>query len=170
MSGVTISLRVYSRVTLRSATRLPPRYISLIFVKFAFYQCIHRVKVRILLLLAGSFLSCSTYQSITKREEITEVFLREKLVPGEKYIIKLKSGTEIYLAVNKVDSTNVYGVGVTKSNKTFTEEHEFIDSFKNLHMNVSEVSLNKINTVLSLVALMFPIGVFLYLGFNLDWL
>ena len=125
------------------------------------------IVVVLLGLMAVLLGSCKTYQSITKKPELTIEELQAQIVPEKDYILIFKTGMELYVHVTQVDSLKVYGEAQSsKDTPSFT----FVDTYESIQRNVNKVLIWKYNgTLTTWFVVISTVCIIWVLDSNSDW-
>lgn len=108
------------------------------------------------LIIAVSFalflFSCSTFQPITSKNGPITNDVQSKISPGNTYMFSLRSGKDLIVRVEYVDSVNVYGTVLDKT------KYAYHDTFQSVIVHSTKISVKKFSSGATLAAVVIPIG------------
>ena len=112
-----------------------------------------------LVLLTQLLSSCYSSRRINKEDEpITGSFLSQ-IEPGKRYEFKLKTGQTQTIYVTSVDDQTITGY-LVKRTKGKVIKSNYSASFSSIKENVSKISVQKFNPILTTATIVVPVTLF----------
>jgi hypothetical protein len=98
------------------------------------------------------FCSCSSFQPLTKKNKPITSEIQYKIKPGKTYKFSLRSGTDLVVRVDRVDSVRIYGNVLDKTNYAYN------DTFERLVVSAKKISVKKFSVAGTTMAIVIPIA------------